>query len=88
MAKEITLEDLAGMVNKGFESINSEMNGKFKEVDKRFDKVDGRLGSLEKRMENVEEDVKDIKLHLHTETYKFDIKELDNRVTKLEKKTA
>lgn len=81
MTKDITLEDLAGMVNNGFESVRSEMSEGFKKVDERFDKV-------EKRLDTVEQDVKDIKLHLHTETYKFDIKYLDNRITKLEKKLA
>lgn len=81
MAKDITLEDLAGMVNNGFESVQSEFDSVRSEMNQRFDKV-------EKRLDVVEEDVKDIKLHLHTETYKFDIKDLDNRVTKLEKKTA
>ncbi|MFZ5982494.1 MAG: hypothetical protein ACOYS2_02920 [Patescibacteria group bacterium] len=81
MAKEITLDDLAGMVNNGFESIRSEINEGFKKVDERFDKV-------EKRLDIVEEDIKEIKTNIYTETYKFDIKDLDNRVTKLEKKLA
>ena len=81
MAKEITLEDLAGMVNNGLESIRSEINDGFEKVNKRFD-------TLENKVEHVEADAKDIKLHLHTETYKFDIKDLDNRVTKLEEKIA
>lgn len=88
MAKEINLDDLAGMINKGFESVRSEMNEGFNKVDERFEKVDKRFEALEKRMGNVEEDVKDIKLHLNTETYKFDIKDLDKRVTKLEEKMA
>ena len=56
--KSITTEDLARMVNKGF-------NG----VDKRFDKVDDKLNRIEKlliaehrrRIEKLEKDVRELK---------------------------
>ena len=40
--KNITLDNLAGMVKRGFDG-----------VDKRFDKVDGRLGNLESGIEEI-----------------------------------
>ena len=50
MSKEITIEDLAMMVNKGFEK-----------VDERFDKVDERLNSIDMRLARVETDVSEIR---------------------------
>lgn len=84
MAKDITLEDLAGMVNRGFEGVNERID----KVETRLGSVENQLGEVETRLSTVEQDVKDIKSHIYTETYKFEIKDLDNRVTKLEKKLA
>ena len=58
MAKDTTLEDLAGMMKRGFD-----------DVDKRFDVVDERLDRIEKllladhkrRIERLEEEVKELK---------------------------
>ena len=44
--KEITLDDLALMVAKGFG-----------QVDKRFEQVDKRFGQIEKRLGNIEADL-------------------------------
>ncbi|MBI2626584.1 MAG: hypothetical protein HYW69_03265 [Candidatus Nealsonbacteria bacterium] len=41
--QNVTIDDLAGMVQKGFEG-----------VDLRFDKVDGRLDKIEDRLETIE----------------------------------
>lgn len=62
--KEITIEDLARMVQKGFEE-----TAKRGEVNKRFDKVEDRLERIEKliladhkqRIEKLEAEVKELK---------------------------
>jgi archaellum component FlaC len=63
--KNITIDDLAIMVGKGFESVDK----RFDLVDKRFDLVDKRLDKIEKliiadhrqRIEKLEEEMKELK---------------------------
>lgn len=63
--KQITIEDLAGMVKRGFDGVDKQ----FEQVAKRFDVVDERLDRIEKlilvshnrRIERLEEEVKEIK---------------------------
>jgi septation ring formation regulator EzrA len=57
--KNITLDDLAMMVAKGFE----DMEGRFDRVDKRFDRIEARMDVAEKDIKEVKGDVK----HLRTE---------------------
>lgn len=72
--KKITNEDLARMVQNGFD----EMKGR---VDKRFDKVESRLDILEQGQE-------DIKLKLDNVAYRFELEDLEKRVERLELKTG
>jgi len=53
----------------------------FNSIDKRFDGVDGRLKSLEDGQE-------EIKIRLDNVPYKFEMKELEKRVSFIEKKTG
>ncbi|MCC6323986.1 hypothetical protein IT400_04315 [Candidatus Nomurabacteria bacterium] len=59
-SKKMTIDDLAIMVAKGFNGIESrmvtkeEMNARFREVDERFDKVDEGLDKIESRLDNIE----------------------------------
>ncbi len=53
MNKKITLDNLAGMIKKGFDG-----------VDKRFDGVDKRFDKVETRLENLEQGHEEIKLKL------------------------
>ncbi|MCX6719554.1 MAG: hypothetical protein NTV36_00355 [Candidatus Staskawiczbacteria bacterium] len=63
--KNITLDDLAVMVQKGFNGVDL----KFEQVDKRFDLVDKRfdkienlvLASHQKRIEKLEAEVKELR---------------------------
>lgn len=69
--KNITIDDLARMVQKGFVDTakKTEMDFRFNQVDKRFDKVDDKLDRIEKlliaehrrRIEKLETDVKELK---------------------------
>ncbi|OGZ20588.1 MAG: hypothetical protein A2654_02530 [Candidatus Nealsonbacteria bacterium RIFCSPHIGHO2_01_FULL_43_31] len=62
--KNITIDDLAGMVQKGFEE-----TAKKDEVNERFDKIEDRLESIEKliladhkrRIEKLEDEVKELR---------------------------
>ena len=70
--KDITIDDLAIMVGKGFESVDKRFDAvdeRFNGVDKRFDKVEKRLDKIEKliisdhreRIEKLEMEVKELK---------------------------
>jgi len=72
--KDTTIDDLAIMINKGFETAD-------KSVTKRFDKIDKRLDVLERGQE-------DVKLRLDNVAYRFELKELESRVDILERKLA
>lgn len=60
--KNITINDLATMVGKGFDGVDKRFDG----VDKRFDAIDFRLDKIEKliladhkkRIEKLEEEIK------------------------------
>lgn len=80
--KDTTINDLAVMVQKGFNGVDE----KFYEVYKRFDKVDGRLMKLEVRMDNLEAEVEEIRKHQIAHTiYRDEFEKLQNRVKALEK---
>ncbi len=63
--KNVTINDLAVMVGKGFDSVDKRFDG----VDKRFDAIDFRLDKIEKliladhkkRIERLETEVKELK---------------------------
>lgn len=69
--KNITIDDLASMVQKGFEETakKEEVDFQFQGVSGRFDKIEDRLESIEKliladhkqRIEKLEEEVKELK---------------------------
>ena len=59
--KHITINDLAGMVQRGFLDVRSEFKQEFKTLNERIggiecrlDSVENRLGSVENRLESVE----------------------------------
>ena len=72
--KNITLDDLAMMVQKGFEH-----------VDKRFEKIDKRFDGIEKKLAQLESGQEDIKLRQDNCAYRFELKELERRVGILER---
>lgn len=51
MEKKVTIDSLAQMVARGFDS----MDKRFDSMDKRFDQVEGRLDKVEGRIDKVEE---------------------------------
>ncbi|MFA6184011.1 MAG: hypothetical protein WC682_02815 [Parcubacteria group bacterium] len=72
--KEMTIDDLALMVAKGFNDANERMNKRFDQVDKRFEKIESRL--------------KNIEADLNKKLDKIEHNTLIYRVEKLEKKFA
>lgn len=70
--KNITLDDLAGMVKRGFDG-----------VDKRFDKIEKTLKNLREKNSLEHEE---IKLRLSQVAYRFELEEIDKRLKKVEAK--
>jgi hypothetical protein len=82
--KEITIEDLALMVQRGFTEISSKMANKkemadgFSEVNGRLETLEHKINQIDRRLFSIEEDVVDIKTKKHTR--------LEERVTLIERK--
>jgi SMC interacting uncharacterized protein involved in chromosome segregation len=82
--KEITIDDLAGMVQRGF----VQMDNRFDQVDKRFVQMDGRFDRIEAELKEIKTDISDLKLRADECVYRFEFRELDKRIRKLELKFA
>ena len=60
--KDVTINDLAAMVQSGFTETHKEMCDGFNEVNKRFDKIENLvLVSHQKRIEKLEAEVKELR---------------------------
>ena len=83
--KETTIDDLAGMVARGFGRVDE----RFEQVDKRFEQVDKKIESvradLKGDMVELRSDI-DIMLSRHIGTFRRDYDDLAARVKKLEEK--
>ena len=69
--KQVTIEDLAGMVKRGFDEVNTRFDG----VDKRLDKIEGRLDNVEDRLDRIE--------HIFAVDHKHRIERLEFEVKNL-----
>ena len=87
--KNITNDQLASMIKKGFDGVDEQFSGvnnRFDGVNNRFDKVEARLIKLEIRMDALEDEVAAIRKHqaMHT-IFRDEFEKLDHRVKALEK---
>jgi hypothetical protein len=66
MAEKITMEGLAGMIQRGFEETakKADVDARFNKVEERLDRVEGRLDHLDARMGRVEADLAEIRGNL------------------------
>jgi len=78
--KKITMEDLAGMVQRGFSGLEDKMAMKAD-----TNRIENNLKILS---ENNTREHKDIKLRLDNVAYRFELVELQKRVEVLEKKAG
>jgi len=95
-AKNITIDDLALMVSKGFAGMDNRFAGmdnrfagmdkRFDSMDKRFDSIEDRLGNLEKGFEEMKAELFFIRAELSKRVDKFSHKDLELRLEKLEAK--
>ena len=75
--KKITIENLAVMVQQGFEEMG-------KENDKRFTKLEQGVDKLEQGQAKLEQGQEDIKLRLSNVAYRFEMVALEKRVQRVE----
>lgn len=78
MKKEITLDDLATMVQNGFGELRNELKSD----------LSAEIGRLEMKLNDIKSDTKEIRMELNKKVDKFEQKDLEYRVEKLEKKFA
>ena len=71
--KKITLEDLAGMIARGFSDTNQKIDKLEEKVDRGFKEVNTRIDDLKNEVE-------------HRRVHVFDHKDLEHRVDVLERK--
>ncbi len=66
--KKITIDDLAGMVKRGFDAVDARfdaVDARFDEVDKRFDEVDKRFDRIENLiLKRHEEEIEQLKVRM------------------------
>lgn len=67
---KVTIDDLARMVARGFNEVNEKVDKGFREVGKRMDQL--------------EMEIHDVKLRQDNTAYRFELKDLEERVTRLE----
>lgn len=75
--KNITIDDLARLVVDGFDKVCDRLNG-----------IDSQMKKMENRMDRLEVGQEDIKLRLDNVAYRFELSDLQKRVTVLEKKAS
>jgi len=95
--KEITnenlaklIDDLAMMIQRGFidleERLTKRMDNRFDKVESRLDKVEDRLDKVEQTLIIVVREQEDLKLRQDNAAYRFELRDLTERVEVLERK--
>ena len=95
MAKKITIETLAVMIQNGFKETASkkEMDERFNAVDGKFKSVDGTFKAIVDQMDIMSADIRDIKITLGplvrmVAALDTDVQDLQIRMKRLEHKVA
>lgn len=86
MKNEISLENLAVMISKGFEQVDKRFEKMEKKMQRLSDKTDSRFNDVDRRLYTIEDDVKYIKNNKMGYVYDFELKALKKRVRVLEGK--
>jgi peptidoglycan hydrolase CwlO-like protein len=89
--KETTIDELATMVQKGFQSMDEKMDKGFESVNKRFDRVEGRVVGLESKMDTMVKQIDNlqrgqVRIEDRLDEIAPRVKEHEKRITILEKK--
>jgi len=86
MSKEnsVTNEELARMIKTGFDEVGKRLNN----LELKTDRLELKTDRLEIKTDRLESGVFDIKLRLDNTAHRFEVKDLQRRVTILEKKAG
>lgn len=82
--KKITIDDLARLAVENHNEIKDQLG----QLDNRMNSLEGSMSSLERRMNGLEVGHEDIKLRLDNVAHRFELNDLKQRVTVLEKKAS
>ncbi|MEK7637403.1 MAG: hypothetical protein AAB402_03405 [Patescibacteria group bacterium] len=77
MKERMSYDKLATLIKQGFD-----------QVEVQFVRVDEQLGTINGRLTRLETGVENINLRLDNVAYRFELNELDQRVSTLERKTG
>jgi predicted nucleic acid-binding Zn-ribbon protein len=99
MAKKLkkitTIEDLATLMQQEFLDIHEKVGDGFLRVESRLDKVESCLDNVESRLDTIEQelrelkmDLEDMKLRYADVAFRFELREMEKRVQRLELKLA
>ena len=91
MPEDITLEELARMVQGGFEQVGQDIKSFREEVNARFQDVDSRFQAVDNRLDSIESEIREIKnvlgpLVRTVAALEVDFQTLQRRVERLEYK--
>jgi len=84
--KIITTDDFASLMQREFLAVHEKMDKGFARVDKRFDQVDKQFDEMKAEIKELCRDIEDLKLRTGEMVFRFEIKELEKRLRKLELK--
>lgn len=84
--KNITLNQLAEKMDKGFDDFGMMVKKGFDAVDKRFDAVDKRFDGVEQDIKELKQGQENVELKLTNVAYRFELEEVKQRVMILEQK--
>lgn len=79
--KITTIEDFAALMQQEFLAIHSKMDKGFSGINKRFDRIEDDIKAVKRDME-------DLKLRMTEVAFKFEMRDLEKRVKKLELRLA
>lgn len=104
LKKKVTLEDVAELIKVGNQQVTENLtirltaviheenehsfNGLGRMIKEGFDQVDQRFDVVERRLTNLEIGQEDIMLRLDSKAPTSEVRELDRRVTRIEKKVG
>ncbi len=80
--KNIALDNLAGMVERGLDGADKRVDG----IEKRFDENTREHRAIMSRLEGLESGIEEIKLKLDRAAYRFEVEEIGRRLKRIEVK--
>jgi predicted RNase H-like nuclease (RuvC/YqgF family) len=88
---KVTIEDLAIMVNKGFEEVGSKFKGvysQFETMDSKLESMDSKLESMDSKLESMDSKLESMSAQLEETASKDDIRYLDSKIDSLKQDNA